>query len=444
GGSGNLKDTFYIRLADLLRQRIYCFKAERLNLAYAEIAATDILKTNAENLPQVLHQLQTTNPELFKKFNGFVSTIFPQIKQVTAPYTNQNVVRIFIFDNDTLTRDDLSIDLADSGTGIGQVLAMLYVVLTADQPQVIIIDEPQSFLHPGAVRILFEILRQRFSQHQYIVTTHSPTAIASAAPQSLVLVRKVGAESRVEVVDAAEAESLRSCLLELGARPSDVFGYDQILWVEGATEERCFPLIVERILRQPMLGTAIIGVAETSLFDKKNSNVLVRIYERLSRGRGLIPPSIGIILDREARSDELIAKLEANGLSFLARSMYENYLLNSSAIAATLGSIKELEGLAISPEKVNEWLEEHKWEKDFIKLNPNTERHESDWLKNVHGKKVLDALFNELSGNRLRYEGNEVEYGLSLTTWLIEISPDELQEVTDLILSKLNILNDVG
>jgi predicted ATPase len=45
------------------------------------------------------------------------------------------------------------------------VLAILYVVMTSNHPQTIIIDEPQSFLHPGAVKKLIEVLKQ-YPQHQ--------------------------------------------------------------------------------------------------------------------------------------------------------------------------------------------------------------------------------------------------------------------------------------
>jgi len=47
-------------------------------------------------------------------------------------------------------RDDLKIKLIDSGTVVGQVLARLYVVLESSSPKTIIIDEPNSFLHPAA------------------------------------------------------------------------------------------------------------------------------------------------------------------------------------------------------------------------------------------------------------------------------------------------------
>jgi predicted ATP-dependent endonuclease of OLD family len=77
-----------------------------------------------------------------------------------------------------------------------QVLAILYVVLEEKEPRTIIIDEPQSFLHPGAIRKLFDILKGKdHAQHQYIVTTHSPTVITSASPATLLLVRKTEAEN---------------------------------------------------------------------------------------------------------------------------------------------------------------------------------------------------------------------------------------------------------
>jgi predicted ATPase len=56
-------------------------------------------------------------------------------------------------------RDDLKIKLIDSGTGIGQVLAILYVVLESSSTKTIIIDEQNSFLHPFASRKLLSILQ---------------------------------------------------------------------------------------------------------------------------------------------------------------------------------------------------------------------------------------------------------------------------------------------
>src|SRR5439155_11899920 len=117
---------------------------------------------------------------------------------------------------------------------------------------------------------------------------------------------------------------------DVGARLSDVFGADAILWVEGLTEELCFPKIAQR----PLLGTAIVGVMHTADFDPRRSEATVQLYQRLSGGRGLLPPAVGFIFDREGRSDGEREDLERYGsVSFLPRRMYENYLLNPTGVA---------------------------------------------------------------------------------------------------------------
>jgi len=199
----------------------------------------------------VLHRLQSGNPVRFRRFNEHVSIIFPEIKGITVPPgPTGDQVQILVWSIDPNTeREDLAIPLSESGTGIGQVLAMLYVLLTAEYPRTIIIDEPQSFLNPGAVRKLLEILKQ-YSQHQFIITTHSPEIVSLVNPQTLFLLRKVEAETMITQLDSAEAQDQKLLLSEVGARLSDVFGADNILWVEGATEEVSFPLIVEKMLRK--------------------------------------------------------------------------------------------------------------------------------------------------------------------------------------------------
>jgi hypothetical protein len=159
-------------------------------------------------------------------------------------------------------REDLAVPLSESGTGVGQVLAILYVVFTSEYPRTIVIDEPQSFLHPGAVRKLFEILKG-YPQHQYVITTHSPNAVTAADPRALFLVRKEGEECVVDQLDVSMARDQTRFLREVGASLSDVFGADNVLWVEGATEEECFPLILSKVAERQLLGTKIVGVLST-------------------------------------------------------------------------------------------------------------------------------------------------------------------------------------
>lgn len=109
-----------------------------------------------------------------------------------------------------------------------------------DQRKAIIaIDEPSNFLHPGAVKTLIGVLKQY--DHQYVVTTHSLDAIISADPKNTYFVDWSECVSTVRSANLSNVEEHKRTLAELGVSLSDVFGLERVLWVEGETEEACFP-----------------------------------------------------------------------------------------------------------------------------------------------------------------------------------------------------------
>jgi predicted ATP-dependent endonuclease of OLD family len=120
--------------------------------------------------------------------------------------------------------------------------------------QTILIDKPTSFLHPGATRKLLEVMQDR-RDHQYIVSTHSPVLIQAVQPNSVWLTRYEADQSTIHEVDLEKTEDLRLFLREIGVRLGDVFGADNVIWVEGETEEDCFPIIVRRVLGMRMHGS---------------------------------------------------------------------------------------------------------------------------------------------------------------------------------------------
>jgi AAA15 family ATPase/GTPase len=439
----NSNPKYGIALANILRQRIYMFKAERLNLSRYGFGMDTTLSSDARNLALVLHNLQSKNLSRFRRLSEYISIIFPKIKGITVPPDPQNGgIQVYIWPiNLDSERDDLAVPLSDSGTGIGQVLAILYVVLTSEFPQTIIIDEPQSFLNPGAVRKLMEILKQH-AQHQYIITTHFPEIVSITNPETLFLLRKEEAETIIECLDSSEARSQQLCLMEVGARLSDVFGADNILWVEGPTEEQCFPLLVEKILRMPLQGTKILGVVQTGDFESRYSELIFQVYERLTRGDGLIPPAIGFIFDQEGRSQQVqrdLKKRSQDRVVFLPRRMYENYLLNTTAIASVVSQIENFRDTPVSSEEIGDWLQHHYLDRKYYSANNYEADTEDDrWIQTVHGAKLLADIFKEFSDCRVEYD--KVIYGLALTRWLVENAPGDLVEVADIIRSRLELI----
>lgn len=295
-GAGRLEQSDFGRtVVEVLADRVYCFKAERFSAGRARHGTDRTLATDASNLPEALGMLQS-NPGMFRHFNALIHTILDDVQAVSVQSADDQWLRILVWPSGIQdTREDLASDLDQSGSGVAQVLSILYVAMTARRPQTILIDEPQSFLHPGAVRKLLEALKT-YPQHQYIISTHSPISLTATNPSTITLVRKDGAESTFEIADPQNAQTLRACLAEVGARLSDVFGADNIIWVEGQTEELCFPKILERIARRSLRGTVIRGMKNTGDLIGKRARLAMNIYKKLSGGRLLTTASSEICL----------------------------------------------------------------------------------------------------------------------------------------------------
>ena len=442
GSSSDNSTYLHYALASYLSTRLYLFNAVRFPTDENPIGMGVELAPDASNLVQVLDLLHR-NTSRWQRFFDQVKLVLPQIEAVSfipSP-TGGGQVRARLWNLDQSSeRMDLTIPLSESGTGVAQVLAILYVVFTSNLPRIIIIDEPQSFLHPGAIRKLFEILRS-YPQHQYIITTHSPTAVTAADPNTLFLVRKVEEESSVETLDVSETQQQTSLLREVGARLSDVFGADDILWVEGATEEECFPILLSEVANRPLRGTKILGVLNTGDFEGKRRPDAFRIYRRLSEAAGgLMPVPVGYVFDREGRTEQDCEDLrrESKGLvSFLPRKMYENYLVNPCAIAETINAEMAEGNEGVSPKAVEEWLDKHRWDKKYFGDGQVDEPFRTDeiWLQNVDGAKLLKDMFQDLSGTLVYYR--KVEHGRKITRWLCDHDRMDLEGLAAFLKEKL-------
>jgi predicted ATPase len=427
-------------ISNAFARRIYTFRAERMNVGECRAQGNSVLATNAGNLAEVLNDLIARNSSRFKKFLGHVKTVFPHVTHITAPLVQgTNQARIMIWSvPDESERDDLAVPLAESGTGIGQVLAILYVVVTADISKVIIIDEPQSFLHPGAVRKLLEILRS-YPQHQYIITTHAPTAITATGAESLIQVCRNGQESIVDSISAQSESDLRMFLADIGASLSDVFGADQVLWVEGKTEELCFPMVIRALSQTPLCGLQILAVQSTADLEGKLAERVFEVYNRLTSISTLLPPAIAFILDREGKSDSQRSKIDEKSkqkVRWLPRRMYENYLLSPEGIAFILNEDDRREGKGIDAEDVQSWITKNANDRRYFDSEDLVLNHtDSNWEKTVHAASFLKKLFGELTDQRVSYD--KVRHGLRLTKFIIANPTSAIIELSDFLKSVL-------
>lgn len=408
-------------------KKIYKFNAERLNLHTTNHGSNSILNSDASNLAEVLTVMQG-NPERFRSFCDLIREVFPSITKISVrpSVSNSNMVEIMVWQIDpTSEREDLAISLDKCGTGVGQVLAMLYVAKTSPDPRTIIIDEPGSFLNPGASRALIQIFK-RFSLHQYIIATHSPEIISDLSSSPLTVVRWKNSKSVFEQYPHANKGVSEQVLNEIGARLSDVFGFDSVLWVEGQSDALSLKALLTKI-GKPLRRTAILPVHDTNSFKPREMNEVWKIYKTLSVGDALLPPALLFLFDREGRPEKDIADMvrQSQGqVKFLTRRMFENYLLNVEAITKLFNETGLDHQISVSQEKVIEWLKKKGGEyPKGIAFEPLT----TEWLQFTDAASILRDLFSELSDQKLRYQ--KTVHTPRLTELVHDIEPSATDEL---------------
>lgn len=406
------------KIRDLYRSRIYRFSAQRLPADRSHTAGDPVLQRDAGNLPYCINHLHSNDAEGHRILCNWVNRIFPSVRWIQAPpIPAQQAFQLQCLPEPPESRrHDLAVPLDKMGSGIGNVIAILYVVLTSRYPQVIAIDEPNSFLHPKALRELLSILAQEGRQHQYILTAHSPDVLTAVSPATITLFELSDTFTVTKQVSGKDLPSLRTELAHLGIRMTDLHGRDRVLWVEGQTEETVLPQLLQHFCPEVSSGTAVLRVEHTGAFEKKgiSPTEVAKIYKRLTESSALVPPMVAILLDRESRTTSeclRISKESAGVIHFLERTMLENYVLDPEAISAVLNELGE----AVSIEAVAAELA----------------AASGDSLKAVHGAQVLADMFSKLSDARLEFR--KTRDTPVLIGWLLVNRPSVLAELEEFL-----------
>jgi hypothetical protein len=430
GSNGN--DSLPPIAGQVLRGNCYAFRAERRVVGTAQVQEHMNLDPDASNLAGALHFFFNHNSHQFHRYLGLVRRVLPSVEYVDAPPISSNQVRIRVWHTGYEDeRPDLAIPLDDCGTGIGQVLAILYAVVTARSGRTIVIDEPNSFLHPSASRALIQVLQEE-GRHQYVVSTHSPEILATAHPDKLLLVRWADAQSHVDVFDGAAVDGLQASLSELGVRLSDVLSYDAVVWVEGPTEAKCFPMLAQAGEIAAAANVGFVSLVNTGDVDGPEARLVWDLYRRVVHQSPFIAPPVSISLDAETREESEMAALsqESKGLiRFLPKRSFENYLLHPKAIAATLTSF---DSKTVTDQEVQTWMDQHHLDTKYYHRG-RTPPEGSDWQATIDASKFLQDLVSHLSDSRCDFRGNKVAFSTSALAWLITNERNFVQALVEYV-----------
>lgn len=402
---GKVNDSirFIDRVAEDFIIRSFIFSSERMRLHTSRRENATELRSDASNLAVLLsRQVQENNYRFREEYCKLLRQVIPSATDISLDGISDTDIKIKIWPESQANGGNTSYFLEDCGTGIGQVLAMVYL-LVYEAPSIVIIDEPNSFLHPAATRELIGLFRSS-QRHQFFISTHSSEVFNVARPKKYIELSYSGFETSAATRLGTDIASTYQIL---GISPF----FEITVWVEGPTEVEAFGHIYDHS------AVRYVNFSVSDLISRKTSRReiarLLEIYRNfLNADRGEpVNTKMILIVDGEHLNMSDQTEYRNSGIvHFLQRRMFENYLLHPKAIHHVIS--RDISD-APTPEQIAEFLNSNRG---------NTE--ESEWLQNVHGANLLHDCFSTLTETRCQFD--KTNHSVAITHWISEKDPNFL------------------
>jgi predicted ATP-dependent endonuclease of OLD family len=289
---------------------------------------------NSHRAPRLFRNMWYYNDDDFDIFKGILEDTWEGIS--IEPPEKENML------SDTLnmfcTEDRITREVFWAGNGFQIWLQLLTHLIKLKEADLIIIDEPEIYLHPDLQRKLISILRDL--DIKVILATHSIEIINEVEPDEVVIIEKntrygnrlndlIGLQSAVEFLGSTQ--NIHLTRLARGKR---------ILFVEGKDSK-----LLEKFAKK---------LGHTSLFSNGKLTIIpvggASQWEKISHAQwafsGVLGEDIKVsaLFDRDYKSKEQVEKFQRNlkdKLSFihvLEKKEIENYLLVPQAIEKAIST----------------------------------------------------------------------------------------------------------
>lgn len=169
--------------------------------------------------------------------------------------------------------------LEEQGDGMRAFLGLLIVLKAIDRP-VLLIDEPETFLHPPQARKIGELIAQStLNNRQLFVSTHSADVLrgilsVTKKETRVVRISRPGGQTRITVLNPQELTEITADPILSSARALEGLFYSCTVVVEGERDARFFQAVADR-LGLPMLPYFLVAGG------KQTVPKLVKEYRRL-------------------------------------------------------------------------------------------------------------------------------------------------------------------
>lgn len=133
------------------------------------------LRSDGSNAASVLREIQRESPDTWKRILELLESIVPGTIGV-QPKKHGNKLTLE-FAQDWAQTKPVKFEAFNISDGTLRVLGLLAAIFQRPAPSLLVIEEPEATIHPGALGSILDVLRHAGRFMQVIVTTHSPDVL---------------------------------------------------------------------------------------------------------------------------------------------------------------------------------------------------------------------------------------------------------------------------
>ena len=130
------------------------------------------LSPDGSNAASVMREIQRESPDTWKRILELLETIVPgTVGLQTKKLGNMLTLE---FAQDWGKSEPVKFEAYNMSDGTLRVVGLLAAVFQHQTPSLLVIEEPEATIHPGALGSVLDLLRHAGRSMQVVVTTHSP------------------------------------------------------------------------------------------------------------------------------------------------------------------------------------------------------------------------------------------------------------------------------
>jgi len=152
-----------------------------------------VLRADGSNLASVLYRIQQSDEKTFLRIEAVIKNIAPYFLRFRLKQDSYNPENIRLEWEEK--ESDMYLDAMSLSDGTLRFIALATVLMQPELSATVIIDEPELGLHPSAISILSNLVKQASRRAQIIISTQSVNLLNYFDADNVLVADRIGGQS---------------------------------------------------------------------------------------------------------------------------------------------------------------------------------------------------------------------------------------------------------